>query len=134
MGFMWLKMKPASKMSEAVTYLRYCVFFFREEFQTSNSIKFLGNVHPLRRTVRTNRQESIKPPKMDSKTKGIPSKFPHRNALFDPQNGCFQDQTGGTSPSLRSFSPFFHGNQKGAPTIWPARQLREGSAWSFGRV
>ena len=65
---------------------------------------------------------------------GIPSKFPHRNALFDPQNGWFQDQTGGTSPSLRSFSPFFHGNQKGAPTIWPARQLREGSAWPFGRV
>ena len=51
-------------------------------------------------------------PQNGLKNNGIPSKFPHRNALFDPQNGWFQDQTGGTSPSLRSFSPFFMETKK----------------------
>lgn len=133
MGFMWLKMKPASKMSEAVTYLRYCVFFFREEFQTSNSIKFLGNVHPLRRTVRTNHQEFIKPPKMDSKTRESPQNSHTETHCLIPK-WMISGPNWGYLSFFEELFAVFHGNQKGAPTIWPARQLREGSAWPFGRV
>ena len=70
------------------------LIFFREEFQSSNSIKFLGNVHPLRRTVRTNHQESIKPPKMDSKTMESPQNSHTEMHCLIPKMDDFRTKLG----------------------------------------
>lgn len=133
MGFMWLKMKAASTMSEAILTSGTVYFFFERSSKPANSIKFLRNVHPLKRTVRTNHQESIKPPKMDSKRRESPQNSHAEMHCLIPKTGDFRT-FGGHLSFFEELFAVFHGNQKGAPTIWPARQLREGSAWPFGRV
>lgn len=93
-GFTWLKMKAASK-NEWSCYLPQVLFIFFSRGVPNFKFHQLPRKCTPPKTNSSHKPSRIhQTPENGLENQGIPSKFPHRNALFDPQNGWFQDLWG----------------------------------------